>query len=123
MTDTEKAYNELAAKTVQYIEDVEPRLAKLAEAESARSAFAARATKAASVLVERGLLAKSQESEFVDKVAEAPEQVFDVVEKLAREIGPASLGTETDMKVAGVTSDDPFEKAFFPRGGNTGTLD
>lgn len=123
MTTAEQSYNELAAKTVQYIEDVEPKLAKLAEAEASKAAFAARATKAASVLVERGILAKTQESEFVDKVAEAPEQVFDVIEKMAREIGPSSLGTDTDMKVAGVTSDDPFEKAFFSRGKNTGTLD
>lgn len=123
MATTEQAYNELAAKTVRYIEQVEPRLAKLAEAEASMSAFAARATKAASVLVERGVLAKSKASEFVDKVASSPEQVFDVVERLAREIGPAGLGTDTDMKVAGVTSDDPFERTFFPAGKNTGTLD
>ena len=120
---TEQSYNELAAKTVQYIEDVEPKLAKLAEAESSRAAFVERATKAASVLVERGLLQKTRESEFVDKVAEAPDSIFDVVEKLAREIGPASLGTDTDTKVAEAASDDPFEKAFFPSVGNTGTVD
>lgn len=123
MNATEQSYNELAAKSVQYIEYAEPRLAKLAEAEASKAAFAARATKAASVLVERGILTKTQETEFVDKVAEAPEQVFDVIERMAREIGPASIGTETNMKVAGVTSDDPFEKAFFPPGKNTGTPD
>lgn len=123
MKVTEQSYNALAQKAVQYIEEVEPKLEKLAAAEASKAAFVERATKAASVLVERGLLPKTNESAFVDKVAEAPEVIFDYVEKLAKEIGPASLGEATNEKVAGVTCDDPFEKVFFPQKGNTGTID
>jgi hypothetical protein len=120
---TEQSYNALAQKAVQYIEDTEPKLAKLAQAEESKSAFVKRATKAASVLVERGLLPKSNEGSFVDKVAEAPELVFDLVEKLAQDIGPATFGEASNEKIAVSTSDDPFEKVFFPAGGNTGTID
>lgn len=120
---TEQSYNALARKAVQYIEETEPKLAKLAEAEASRAAFVERATKAASVLVERGLLPKTNETAFIDKVAEAPELIFDYVEKLAMEIGPVSLGETTNEKIAGVTCDDPFERVFFPKVGNTGTID
>ena len=120
---TEQSYNALAQKAVQYIEETEPKLEKLAEAEAKKSAFVERATKAASVLVERGLLPKTNESAFIDKVAEAPELIFDYVEKLAGEIGPDSLGAASNEKIALSTGDDPFERIFFPRGGNTGTID
>jgi len=119
---TEQSYNALAQKTVQYIEEAERKLEKLAAAEASKAAFVERATKAASVLVDRGLLPKSNEGAFVDKVAEAPELVFDLVEKLANDIGPESFGSES-TKIAASTSDDPFEKAFFPAKGNTGTID
>lgn len=109
-------FNALAYKTASYIESVQPGLDKLAEYDAAKKLFVEKATKAASVLAEKGLIERSHANELVDKVAEAPETVWDLVEKMAASFSSDDLGSVSTKKVAGDTTADPFEREFF---GNT----
>ena len=124
---------EFMAKTAAYIAKVQPendRLANrvkqlesdLAKANekiaSAKSDFAKRATQAAGVLANRGLIDQNEVNTFVDKVAEDNNSVWEFVEKLASSVGADSLGDKSNEKLNTAATGDPWVDTFFHRTGS-----
>lgn len=74
-----------------------------------RAAFIKKATHAAKVLAGRGAIDNDKVNEFVDKVAEDPSSVWEVVEKMAETISAPTLGEPSGF-VASRGVDDPWLK-------------
>ena len=122
------------AKTAAYIAKVQPENDRLkGEVEKlkndlkstnekiaeAKSLFAKRATQAAGVLVNRGLLDQNEVNELVDKVAEDNNSVWELVEKLASSVGADTLGDKSNEKLNTAESGDPWYDTFFRRPSST----
>lgn len=108
---------QLLEKVAEYIEVTQTRIDKDNES---RSRFTKRATQAAGVLANRGVIDRSRVNDFIDKVAADPTQVWDLVEKMASAMAPDSLGEASVHKTAEAARDvDPFERVFFGAGAPT----
>ena len=80
----------------------------------ARAGFAKRATEAAKVLAERGVIDSDNVDAFVDKVAEDMSYVWGTVEKLAEMVSAPTLGGVSDVGSSRAAEDDPFIREFLP---------
>ena len=76
-----------------------------------RAGFAKRATEAAKVLAERGVIDSDNVNTFVDKVAEDMNSVWDTVEKLAEMVSAPTLGGVSQVE-SPRAADDPFIREF-----------
>ena len=76
-----------------------------------RAGFAKRATEAAKVLAERGVIDSDNVNTFVDKVAEDVNSVWDTVEKLAEMVSAPTLGGVSQVETPRA-ADDPFIREF-----------
>ena len=79
-----------------------------------RAGFAKRATEAAKVLAERGVIDSDNVDTFVDKVAEDMNNVWDTVVKLAEMVSAPTLGGVSDVGSSRAAEDDPFIREFLP---------
>lgn len=79
-----------------------------------RAGFAKRATEAAKVLAERGVIDSDNVDAFVDKVAEDMSYVWGTVEKLAEMVSAPTLGGVSDVGSSRAAEDDPFIREFLP---------
>lgn len=84
---------------------------KIEDFGKARAGFAKRATEAAKVLAERGVIDSDNVSTFVDKVAEDENSVWDTVEKLAEMVSAPTLGGVSQVE-SPRAADDPFIREF-----------
>ena len=84
---------------------------KIEDFGKARAGFAKRATEAAKVLAERGVIDSDNVNTFVDKVAEDVNSVWDTVEKLAEMISAPTLGGVSQVETPRA-ADDPFIREF-----------
>lgn len=103
----------LASMTTEYIGRTEPQLKKLAEYDSAHDRFVKSATHAAGVLKDLGIVRNDTEANaFVDKLASAPEKVFEIIERMAPALAADHLGDASNVKAAEAAPQDPWAKAF-----------
>ena len=117
----DKITQELSEKVAAYIEKTQPLLDKQCEAQAA---FVKRATQAAGVLANRGVIDQRRVNDFIDKVAADPSSVWEFVEKLAAAMPADALGDAVQTKLASGQKLDPFERIFFGREtGNSGMVD
>jgi len=76
-----------------------------------RAGFAKRATEAAKVLAERGVIDSDYVDNYVDKVAEDMSKVWDTVEKMAEMVSAPTLGGVSNFE-SPRAADDPFIREF-----------
>lgn len=94
---------------------------KIEDFGKARAGFAKRATEAAKVLAERGVINSDNVNTFVDKVAEDINSVWDTVEKLAEMVSAPTLGGVSQITSTRAAADeDPFIREFLSGNGNRG---
>ncbi len=100
---------ELLEKAASFVEEAGRKIAAL---EGGKTEFQKRASEASASLVRRGLLTADKAGAWAAKVAESPELVFGVVEKLAAAAAVAELGSPAgDVKIADDQSDlDAFDR-------------
>ena len=84
-----------------------------------RAGFAKRATEAAKVLAERGVIDSDNVDTFVDKVAEDMNNVWDTVVKLAEMVSAPTLGGVSSIE-SPRAADDPFIREFLPGNASRG---
>lgn len=77
-----------------------------------RAGFAKRATEAAKVLAERGVIDSDNVDTYVDKVAEDMSSVWDTVEKLAEMVSAPTLGGVSHVESSRAADVDPFIRTF-----------
>ena len=117
----DKVTQELSEKVAAYSESTQSAIDKHNEA---RAAFVKRATQAAGVLANRGVIDSRRVNAFIDKVAEDPASVWDFIEKLAAAMPADALGEAVQTKLASGQKIDPFERILFGRGvESTGMVD
>lgn len=92
---------------------------KIEDFDKARAGFAKRATEAAKVLAERGVIDSDNVNTFVDKVAEDSNTVWDTIEKLAEMVSAPTLGSVSHVE-SPRAADDPFIREFLPGNGSRG---
>lgn len=86
---------------------------KIEDFDKARAGFAKRATDAAKVLAERGVIDSDNVNAFVDKVAEDATSVWDTVVKLAEMVSAPTLGGVSPIEEKRASADDdPFVREF-----------
>lgn len=108
----------LAAAEVEIGETKE----KLKNFVEARECFNKKAAHAAKVLAGCGAIGNDRVDEFVNKVAEDPSGVWDLVEKMAENFPAPTLGGTSDFSSShGV--DDPWSKAVFGDRQGSGYVD
>lgn len=90
---------------------------KIQDFGKARAGFAKRATEAAKVLAERGIIDGDSVNTFVDKVAADNNAVWDTIEKLAGMISAPTLGGVSHVESPRAV-EDPFIREFLS--GNSG---
>jgi len=89
----------------------------------ARECFNKKAAHAAKVLAGCGAIGNDKVDEFVNKVAEDPSGVWDLVEKMAENFSAPTLGGASDF-AASRSVDDPWSKLVFGgRQGSNGYVD
>lgn len=94
---------------------------KIEDFGKARAGFAKRATEAAKVLVDRGVIDSENVNTFIDKVAEDPNSVWDTIEKLAEMVSAPTLGSVSQVETKCASADDdPFIRAFLSGNGSRG---
>jgi intergrase/recombinase len=71
---------------------------------------ATRAADSAEVLVDRGIISRSQVDSFIRKVAENPLSVFDVIDNIANNVTAEGLGKEAEERVLNESKLDAFER-------------
>ena len=107
-------------RLTQRVKELESDLAKANEKiASAKTSFAKRATQAAGVLANRGIIDQSEVNGLIDKVAEDNNSVWELVEKLASSIGADTLGDKSNEKLNTAESGDPWYDTFFRRPSST----
>jgi hypothetical protein len=97
-------------KTAGYVEQAQTQLDANNEA---RIRFVKRASQAAGVLVQRGLLSRDAVDRFVDKVAADGCEVWDLVEKLAAAIQPEGLVDPVQEKLASGAELSAWDKLYY----------
>lgn len=116
---------QLMKKTASYIEAVQPKLdkidsytekiaeynKKISKYEDKKVEFVKRASQAAGVLANRGIIDQSSVNEVVDRVASNPTEVWDLVEKMATAFDLGTLGDISNQKT-GENTADPWEREF-----------
>ena len=98
----------LAAAEIE-IGDTKDKLKNFVEA---RECFNKKAAHAAKVLAGCGAIENDKVDEFVNKVAEDPSGVWDLVEKMAENISAPTLG-EASESFSSRSVDDPWAKLVF----------
>ena len=94
---------------------------KIQDFDKARAGFAKRATDAAKVLAERGVIDSDNVNAFVDKVAEDANSVWDTVVKLAEMVSAPTLGSVSQIEEKRASADDdPFVREFLTGNGSRG---
>jgi hypothetical protein len=108
----------LAAAEVE-IGDTKKKLRNFVEA---RECFNKKAAHAAKVLAGCGAIENDKVDEFVNKVAEDPSGVWDLVEKMAENFSAPTLGGASDFSSSrGV--DDPWSRLILGEGRGSGYVD
>ena len=110
-----KQANDIIVKSVDYIAVAQPTLEKYADFQSR---FEKRAAEVAGVLVDRGIISKSDSGALLQKLAEDEVRALDLVVKLARLVGPDELGKSAEVKIAAGKKLDPFEALCIPQDEN-----
>jgi hypothetical protein len=112
----DKDYDTLAEKVAEYIGVVQPQLDELENlrksAAERKAGFAKKATEALTLLADEGLMSRNDVSAWVDKSAEDPSSVWDLVTKVASAVKPSDIGHRSDEKTASATPRDPWEREF-----------
>ena len=109
----------LAAAEIE-IGDTKDKLKNFVEA---RECFNKKAAHAAKVLAGCGAIGNDKVDEFVNKVAEDPSGVWDLVEKMAENFSAPTLG-EASESFSSRSVDDPWLKAIYGgRRGSNGYVD
>ena len=89
----------------------------------ARESFNKKAAHAAKVLAGCGAIGNDKVDEFVNKVAEDPSGVWDLVEKMAENFSAPTLG-EASESFSSRSVDDPWSRLVFGSGrGSNGYVD
>ena len=104
---------DLLQKAAEYVRVAQPQLDAFRRQ---RDDFAKKASAAAQVLADNGLIEQSAVGIFAKKAAEDPSSVWGFVEKLASSFQADSLGSgaPAGIKAASEEDVDPFVKRFFP---------
>ena len=105
----------LEKKAAEYVAMTRPRLEKLAGYEASRRKFVKRAAQCVGTLVGLGLVERSRASAMIDKMAEDPVSVFDVVETIAPSVRAGEMGAASE-KSASTGEIDPFVEVFGSKG-------
>lgn len=95
---------------------------KLKNFVEARECFNKKAAHAAKVLAGCGAIGNDKVDEFVNKVAEDPSGVWDLVEKMAENFSAPTLGGKSDFS-SSPSVDDPWSKAVFGDRQGSGYVD
>ena len=96
---------------------------KLRNFVEARECFNKKAAHAAKVLAGCGAIGNDKVDEFVNKVAEDPSGVWDLVEKMSENFSAPTLG-EASESFSSRSVDDPWSRLVFGRGrGSNGYVD
>ena len=95
---------------------------KLKNFVEARECFNKKAAHAAKVLAGCGAIGNDKVDEFVNKVAEDPSGVWDLVEKMAENFSAPTLGGASDFS-SSRSVDDPWSKAVFGDSQGSGYVD
>lgn len=95
---------------------------KLRNFVEARECFNKKAAHAAKVLAGCGAIGNDRVDEFVNKVAEDPSGVWDLVEKMAENFSAPTLGGASDFS-SSRSVDDPWSKLVFGEGQGSGYVD
>jgi len=106
-------------KAVEYVANVQPKLDAYNEV---FDRFVKRAHQTVGSLVGRGLVPQRKANELIDKIASDVTVAFDVIEKIAEMVVPATLGSTGNAKVAS-SALDPFEKLVLGDTGNDGMVE
>jgi hypothetical protein len=93
-----------------YVAATQPELDKAA---AARAKLANEAVKTAAVLADRGILDKSRQDSFTEKVASDPTYALEFLRKMAGVVGAEPMGRPSD-KVVSTNPIDPFMRAYMP---------
>lgn len=102
----QKTAEAIIAQSLDYMSAAQPTLEKYADFQSR---FQKRAAEVAGVLVDRGIISKSDSGALLQKLAEDEVRALDLVARLARLVGPDELGKSADVKIAAGRRLDPFE--------------
>ena len=107
---------ELAKRTTEKLAEAEAEIgetkSKLRNFVEARECFNKKAAHAAKVLAGCGAIENDKVDEFVNKVAEDPSGVWDLVEKMAENFSAPTLGGASDFS-SSRSVDDPWAKLVF----------
>ncbi|MFC1453574.1 hypothetical protein ACFLQL_00150 [Verrucomicrobiota bacterium] len=99
--------NGLLKQATDYVGLVQPQLDSYNEQ---KETFIKKAHQIVGMLTGKGLIHKHKSNELIDKLAEDPTVAFEVINKLAAMITPASLGNSSEVKTASDNIKDPFER-------------
>lgn len=118
---------DLAKRTTQKLAAAEVEISekdqKLKDFVEARESFNKKAAHAAKVLAGCGAIGNDKVDEFVNKVAEDPSGVWDLVEKMAENISAPTLGGASDFS-SSPSVDDPWSRLVFGKSrGSEGYVD
>lgn len=119
-------FDTLAEKVAGYIGVVQPQLDRIPGLESriaayekaaaaektAGAQFAKRASEALGALADAGLISRNDVSPLVDRSVSDHSAAWDLVEKIAGSVGPAQLGSRSDVVEKSEDDMDPFEREF-----------
>ena len=107
---------DLAKRTTEKLASAEAEIGetkkKLENFVGARECFNKKAAHAAKVLAGCGAIGNDKVDEFVNKVAEDPSGVWDLVEKMAESISAPTLGGASDF-TSSRSVDDPWSELVF----------
>lgn len=110
---------QLEAKVAAYIGTVQPELEKLAQFRGRDREFVKRASQAVGTLVGLGLVARTDASRMIDKIAADHTQVFGVLEAIATDVRTSRMGERSTEKDAEVQV-DPKMKVWTDAFSNNG---
>lgn len=103
---------ELLQKAAAYVKVAQPQLDAFKQQ---HEVFSKRASEAAKVLADNGLIARESVDLFAKQAAEDPASVWGFVEKLAESFTADSLGSGAPADVKTASSEvDPWEARLFP---------
>ena len=95
---------------------------KLENFVEARECFNKKAAHAAKVLAGCGAIGNDRVDEFINKVAEDPSGVWDLVEKMAENLSAPTLGRASDFS-SSRSVDDPWLKLIYGESHGSGYVD
>lgn len=117
---------DLAKRTTEKLAEAEAEIGetrnKLDSFIEARECFNKKAAHAAKVLAGCGAIGNDKVDEFVNKVAEDPSGVWELVEKMAENISAPTLGGASDF-ASSRSVDDPWSRLVFGSRQGSGYVD